>query len=405
MSLDPQWVGALGAIFVPALGHLYHFMLAANITSGWGLRETALTRLRLVLLSILVASSAFLLASHMQNPWWNSAWPMRAYAILCLVSGGFILPLSSLRIGMRRRPTGVSGRSDLLDLGPRPDGEPMIGEGKGNWLLRIPGNESFQLVRREWIVHHAGLPRALEGLTIVQLSDLHFGAWFRPAFFERVVDECLQWKADIVVITGDLVEAEQVIPWIQPVLAPLEARLGKYAILGNHDAEHDPALIARELSGADFIVLEGRWCTLEEGEARLAIGGTSEPWGKSLRAGAMPAADFRILLSHSPDQFYKARRWGVELVLSGHNHGGQIRLPALGPLFMPSVYSRRFDRGFFRSGSTFLYVSEGLAGKHPYRFGCPPEITRFVLSAEPATTFDEALPISAARSAARGKSE
>ena len=73
----------------------------------------------------------------------------------------------------------------------------------------------------------------------------------------------------------------------------------------------------------------------------------------------MPPADFRILLSHSPDQFYRARNWGVDLMLSGHNHGGQIRLPALGPVFMPSIYSRRFDRGFFRSGSTLLYVSEG----------------------------------------------
>ena len=99
--------------------------------------------------------------------------------------------------------------------------------------------------------------------------------------------------------------------------------------------------------------------------------------------GSVPAADFRILLSHSPDQFYRARDWGVDLMLSGHNHGGQIRLPALGPVFMPSVYSRRFDRGFFRSGSTFLYVSEGVAGKHPYRYGCPPEICCFVLKGRP----------------------
>ena len=66
-------------------------------------------------------------------------------------------------------------------------------------------------------------------------------------------------------------------------------------------------------------------------------------------------------------------------MLSGHNHGGQIRLPVLGPVFMPSIYSRRFDRGFFRSGQTLLYVSEGIGGKHPIRYGCPPEVCRFVL--------------------------
>ena len=89
----------------------------------------------------------------------------------------------------------------------------------------------------------------------------------------------------------------------------------------------------------------------------------------------MPEADFRLLLSHTPDQFPRAARWGVDLVLSGHNHAGQIRFPLVGPVFMPSLYSRRFDRGFFRSGRTLLYVSQGVGGKHPIRYGgCVPEI-------------------------------
>ena len=182
-----------------------------------------------------------------------------------------------------------------------------------------------------------------------------------------------------MLITGDLVDADEVIAWIEPVLEPLEARLGKYAILGNHDVEHHPHRVLDALANAGFAWLEGRWCRLEKNGARLALGGTSAPWGPALVSASVPAADFRILLSHSPDQFYKARDWGVELMFSGHNHGGQIRLPAFGPVFMPSIYSRRFDRGFFRSGPTFLYVSEGVAGKHPYRYGCPPEVCCFVL--------------------------
>jgi predicted MPP superfamily phosphohydrolase len=74
-------------------------------------------------------------------------------------------------------------------------------------------------------------------------------------------------------------------------------------------------------------------------------------------------------------------------MLSGHNHGGQIRLPLVGAVFMPSIYSRRFDRGFFRRGQMLMYVSEGISGKHPFRYGgCPPEITRFVLRAAPPST-------------------
>ncbi len=193
------------------------------------------------------------------------------------------------------------------------------------------------------------------------------------------MDACLEWRADLVLVTGDLVDADEAVAWIEPVLAPLEGRLGKYAILGNHDVEHGPQRVMTALEDAGFSSLEGRWCVLEHAGARLAIGGTSAPWGPALAADLVPPADFRILLSHSPDQFYKARDWGVELMLSGHNHGGQIRLPAFGPLFMPSVYSRRFDRGFFRAGQTLLHVSEGVAGKHPYRYGCPPEVSCFVL--------------------------
>ncbi len=106
----------------------------------------------------------------------------------------------------------------------------------------------------------------------------------------------------------------------------------------------------------------------------------------------MAEADFRIVLSHSPDQFPRAASAGVELVVSGHNHGGQIRLPVFGPILMPSRYSRHFDRGFFRSrdGASTLYVSQGIGGKHPIRYGCTPEITRFTLRATPTARLPHA---------------
>jgi uncharacterized protein len=135
------------------------------------------------------------------------------------------------------------------------------------------------------------------------------------------------------------------------------------------------------LGRAGFETLEGRWITINVDGTFLAVGGTSAPWGPAFTKRDVPPADFRLLLSHSPDQFYRARGWGVDLMLCGHNHGGQIRLPLVGPVFMPSRYSRRFDRGFFRRGQTLMYVSEGVAGKHPVRYGCPPEVTRFVLHA------------------------
>jgi predicted MPP superfamily phosphohydrolase len=375
-------MGVLAALLVPAVGHVSHFILAVNITSAIGLRERPLARLRLCLLLMLIASSGLLLWMHIHDPWWTWSWPLRAYAYLCLFSGGVAVPFTSLRLGLRRRPDGITGRSELLDLTACENASALIGEGHGAWQLRIPGNESLMLRRREWQLWFPGLPPGLEGLSIVQLSDLHFSHCYHRRFFERVIEASQAWTADLLVVTGDVVDHDEVHDWIEPVLGTLTARIGKFAILGNHDSEHEPGRIIVALEHIGFELLEGRWTTIEEQGIRMALGGTSEPWGAGLDPGSMPEARFRLLLSHSPDRFYSACRWGIDLMLSGHNHGGQIRLPAIGPVLMPSLYSRRFDRGFFRHGSTLLYVSEGIGAEHPIRFGCPPEITRFVLTAQ-----------------------
>ncbi len=261
--------------------------------------------------------------------------------------------------------------------------------------MRLPGNESFRLCLREWDVAIPGLPAPLDGLRIVQLTDLHMARCFRPAFFERVVDACRGWEADLVVLTGDIIEDDAVIAWIEPSLAPLEARLGKLAILGNHDEDHQPAAIVAELARAGFETLEGRWTTLDADGATIAIGGTSAPWGPDVDPAAMPPADFRILLSHSPDRFYRAVEWGIDLMLSGHNHGGQIRLPlsrrrvhaehllaAVRPRLLPprpdaDVRQRRHRRQCTPCATAARRRSRGsCCGRHrPERIGCESEGT------------------------------
>jgi len=381
MNLDWQWPVILALAIPAALGHLYHFILLVNVGSGLGYKERTLDRARYLLLAALLTTSAILFTKHVQGPWWRWSGPLAGYALLCTLSGLLIWPLTSWRIRRRRRPAGIHGTFRTIDLTP-PEGKAhFIGQGRHASLLRLPRNNAFQLCLREWDLTIPNLPEALEGLQIVQITDLHFAPCFQRRYFERVVEACRDWRTDLVVITGDIVDHDAVIPWIEPVLRGLEARLGKFAILGNHDEAHQPAAIIRELNRAGYTTLEGRWLTMEVDDAVLAIGGTSAPWGPAFERHEVPPADFRLLLSHSPDMFYRAQDWDVDLVFSGHNHGGQIRVPILGPVFMPSRYSRRFDRGFFRGGGTLMYVGEGIAGKHPVRYGCPPEVCRFVLRA------------------------
>ncbi len=386
MSPDGSGTALLLLAGAPAaLGHLCHLVLAVNVTSGMGLREAVLDRIRLALFSVFWVSSILMLWAHLRHPWWQWPWPFRAYAGLCTLSGLVIWPVSTLALAIRPRPAGITrGEATReLDLSQPGRREDLIGDGAGAWLLRLPGNESFRLGMREWHVSIPGLPDLLDGLRIVQLTDIHLAPCFRPEYFDRVVAACRGWEADLLVLTGDIIEDDSAVAWIEPLLSPLEARLRKLAILGNHDEDHQPAEILAALGRAGFETLEGRWTTIDANGATIAVGGTSAPWGPDVDPAEMPAADFRILLSHSPDRFYHASRRGVDLVFSGHNHGGQIRLPLIGAVFMPSIYSRRFDRGFFRRGRTLMYASDGVAGMHPVRYGCPPEVTRFVLRPAP----------------------
>ena len=293
-----------------------------------------------------------------------------------------------------RRPLDeiATTRGEILDLGRSLGIDRVVGEGKHNWLLRVPGNRSLQVQKVECELKLPQLPAALDGLTLVQITDTHFSHCYRRAFFEAIADEAASWDADLLVFTGDLLDDVATLDWVEPVLSRLKGRMGQYAILGNHDHRLRPGRARRSLRRSGFTDLDARWTEIHIGErgtpgGRIALGGTSEPWGPKIDYASMPDADFRILLSHSPDQFPKAAGKGVDLVLSGHNHGGQVRLPGFGPILMPSRYSRHFDRGFFRSSDSVLYVSQGVGGKHPIRFGCHPEITRFTLrSAQPRVT-------------------
>ena len=367
------------------VGHLALFVLSLNLLHSTAVPDRILDVLNLILLGLtLVVLPVMLLLGH----WSTWPQPARGYGLLCLAVALVGLPAVTIVRAFRTTPGAVaSTRRETLDLARALGPDRVIGDGKHNWLLRVPGNQSLRVQQVEAELKLARLPPALDGLTVVQVSDTHFAPCYRREFFEAVADLAAGWDADLVVFTGDLLDDVATLPWVEPVLGRLRGRLGQFAILGNHDYNLRPGRARRSLRAAGFADLDARWVALDGPTpgARIALGGTSEPWGPRLDPEAMPEADFRIVLSHSPDQFPRLAARGVDLVLAGHNHGGQVRVPGFGPLLMPSRYSRHFDRGFFRSGDSILYVNQGVGGKHPIRIGCHPEVTRFTLrSARPA---------------------
>lgn len=235
-----------------------------------------------------------------------------------------------------------------------------------------------------------GLPRALDGLTVMHLSDFHLGT---PSLARRAVAKALAWAAargpDLVVITGDLVSGPGGEHQLVDGLRRLRPRHGIYAVLGNHDVAvtRDPFSGGREvadLAAAGAVLLRDEAVTIDAGEARVQLvgveplayaAGRSRPWEL-----ADPAADLRILLCHFPEVVDGLAPGAFQLVLSGHLHGGQICLPWPGGKVRLAHVSPRYGEGIFRVRGTTLAVSRGLGTTFvPFRLCARPEAVELVL--------------------------
>ncbi len=362
------------------LGHLCILVTSVNVIHGVGLKCRSMDLIVYGALAVVGVGTlaAVILLSGMPPQNWPRG--VQGYAVACLSAALIGFPLSLAQRALRRLPLGITSAGPLaVDFTQQEPSRDLIGQGVGARLLALPGNQSLRLTVERWDLTWPGLPAPLDGLKLLHLTDLHLARGYGLRYFEAVAEMAAAQEADLVAFTGDLIDDPSAIDWIAPVLGRIHARLGGFAILGNHDIYYDQSRIRGELSAAGFVDVDGRWTTIDERGWTLAIGGTSAPWGPDLSADDRPEADASLVLSHTPDRFPRLAALNVDLVLSGHNHGGQVRLPVIGPVLMPSRYSRRYDMGFFRSRTSTMYVSRGVAGKHPLRYGCPPEITTFTL--------------------------
>jgi predicted MPP superfamily phosphohydrolase len=269
--------------------------------------------------------------------------------------------------------------TDLVDsLGFVPAGGP-----RAALLGRVPLNELWQLHVSEYSVRLPRVSPALAGLSICHWSDFHLSGRIDRTYFHEVVRLTNLARPDLIALTGDVCEAASCIDWLREILAPVEARLGKFFILGNHDLRtRDLARLRAVLTEAGFVDLGGRRVTIDEG--RIELAGNERPWlpdepPESKSIGRAADDPLRILLSHSPDQLAWAQKHHFDLMLAGHTHGGQICFPLVGPVLCPSWHGVKYAAGFFDAPPTMMHVSRGTASHFPVRWNCPPEITKLVL--------------------------
>ncbi len=232
----------------------------------------------------------------------------------------------------------------------------------------------------EMDIHIRRLSAAHDGLRIVHLTDIHHSLYTPLEDVERAVKMTNHLRPDVIALTGDYVTFSPTYIWpVAQVLGRLHARLGVFAVLGNHDFQVDADEMTHALEAHRIHVLRNSHYALDSGHARLWMVGVDDLWWSAddLEAGIrhVPARDPKILLCHNPVGVRMAAEHHIDLVLSGHTHGGQVRLPVVGGLYTRSKLGKRFIAGWNRLDGTQIYVSRGI-GKVlvPLRVGCPPEI-------------------------------
>lgn len=280
-------------------------------------------------------------------------------------------------------------------------GLPLAAAGTLGSTVGLGLGEAQGLTVRNIAISIPQLPAGFDGFVIAHLSDFHYHPIYSANPIIKGVRKANKLNPDAVVLTGDFVTRplfrlrRRAIDNIQAqaepcaeLLSHLRPRQGTYAVLGNHDQNSKPALITASLEKNGIRVLRNQAVCLERSGSRIWIAGVDDALAGAAdlpRAiSGIPTGDTIILLAHEPDIADGVAEYAVSLQLSGHSHGGQIRLPWTGPPYLPEL-ARRYPWGLRKVGDLSLYTNCGLGTIGlPIRWNCPPELTLVRLRKGPA---------------------
>lgn len=245
-------------------------------------------------------------------------------------------------------------------------------------MARDAINEANTLTVEEVTITLDRLPKQLDGFRLVHLSDLHHSPFTGLEHINRTIEEANRLAPDMFVLTGDYVshETEYIAP-VADALSRLESEFGTYACLGNHDHWTDADLVADLLRIEKIKVLINEGFRFRARGASFWFAGVDDyTVGKTDVGAALEGStddEMKLLLAHNPATIRRAARLGVDVIFSGHTHGGQVKIRDDEKRILPS---RKLSSGLYRRGDTQIYITRGIGTVVlPVRYGCPPEIS------------------------------
>ncbi len=259
------------------------------------------------------------------------------------------------------------------------------------WLGPVWSPYCWLLERRftlaETTLAPARWPRALAPLRVLLLSDIHGGIFLKPRTLAEIIGALLREKPYLVIIAGDLVtgHVSEAARYLEVLALLSRAPLGAWFGYGNHDYfGGDPEELRAQLAAIGIRTLKNASVALRHGAGNFVLGGIDDrilgrpDWDAVLAAHGPP----HLLIAHNPDHFYDAQRRGIPVILSGHTHGGQIRLPGGPAIIRQSRYC--LDEGLYAFGSSLLVVSRGVGSVMlPLRWGADPEAVLIEIVSRP----------------------
>ncbi len=242
-----------------------------------------------------------------------------------------------------------------------------------------------QIALRRW-------PQRMDCFTVALLSDFHYDPYFSVHPLRAAIGMVNELRPDLIVLTGDFVS----IPWFgnsgegaaaaEPcaqLLRQMRAPHGLWAVMGNHDAGTDPSRVTGTLLDNGIHVLRNQSVPVEKDGSRFWLAGIDDILGRTADLSAtlhgIPSDEATVLLAHEPDYADYVAGYPVDLQLSGHSHGGQVRIPLFPPLVLPKL-GRKYILGRYTIRELALYTTPGLGTVEiPVRLNCPPEVTLLTL--------------------------